>query len=75
MPGLHLKEYLVDVGFYLGFEGRAYQQIILRPGWAWIVRSIHDYTASHDRLTSSFGSLMHSAVNVRMGSKEDRPLL
>jgi hypothetical protein len=71
--GLHLRKYPVGVGLSLGFEGRAYQQIILRAGWAWIVRSMLR-AVSHENSTS-FGSLMHSAVNVRMGSKEDRPLL
>lgn len=60
-------------GLYLGFEGRTYQQIILWARWARIVRSVV-YMVSHERLIS-LGSLMHSAVNVRMGSKEDRPLL
>ncbi len=36
--------------------------------------TFHGYAVSQKKLTP-FGSLMHSAVNIRMGNKEDRPLL
>lgn len=81
-PGPHLKRYppfylCPHLDLHLGFEGRAYQQIILWARWARIVRSqVCCMTPSLGRLTTlSLNSLMHSAVNVRLGSKEDRPLL